>query len=74
MARTSPGPVKTFSIGFTNKNFNEAEWNGFARITANAVEPNIHEALDFLTLMQEEPFGDSSMVQTTMFPTWRPST
>src|SRR3989442_7377259 len=70
MARASSRPVKTFSIGFTNQDFNEAE---YARLDAErfgtdhhelAVEPNIHEALDFLTRMLEEPFGDSSMVLT----------
>ena len=70
MARASSGPVKTFSIGFARQDFNEAE---YARAVAErfgtehhelVVEPNIHEALDFLTRMLEEPFGDSSMVQT----------
>ena len=70
MARASSGPVKTFSIGFANQDFNEAE---YARAVAErfgtehhelVVEPNIHEALDFLTRMLEEPFGDSSMVPT----------
>ncbi len=70
MARVSSRPVKTFSIGFMNQDFNEA---GYARVVAErfgtdhhelVVEPNIHEALDFLTQRLEEPFGDSSMVPT----------
>ncbi len=70
MARASAGPVKTFSIGFRAKQFNEAE---HARLVAQKfgtehheliVDPNIEETLDFLSRMLEEPFGDSSMLPT----------
>jgi len=70
MVRASAGPVKTFSIGFRNQDFNEGE---YARIVAErfgtdhrdlVVEPNITETLDFLSHMMEEPFGDSSMIPT----------
>jgi asparagine synthase (glutamine-hydrolysing) len=70
MARASSGPVKTFSIGFGKEDFNEAEC---ARLVAKkfgtdhqefVVGPDIGATLDWLTRMQEEPFGDSSMIPT----------
>jgi len=70
MARASSGPVKTFSIGFGKEDFNEAEC---ARAVAKRfgtdhqeffVGPDIGGTLDWLTRMQEEPFGDSSMIPT----------
>jgi len=70
MARASSRPVKTFSIGFAEQDFNEA---GHARSVAEkvgtdhyefTVVPNIEEVLDKLIPMMEEPFGDSSMVPT----------
>src|SRR5205814_10122329 len=70
MARASDRPVKTFSIGFSKQDFNEAE---HARAVAAkfgtehhefTVQPDIEEVLGILTPMIEEPFGDSSMVPT----------
>jgi asparagine synthase (glutamine-hydrolysing) len=70
MARASSTPVKTFSIGFSKADFNEAE---YARIVAErfstdhhelVIDPDISETLDQLTRMMEEPFGDSSMIPT----------
>ena len=70
MARTSSGPVKTFSIGFRAEQFNEAE---YARLVAErfgtehhelVLDPNLEETLTFLSGMLEEPFGDSSMLPT----------
>jgi len=70
MARASSAPVKTFSIGFADQEFNEAM---YARAVAErfgtdhhelVVEPKIEETLEFLTCTMEEPFGDSSMVPT----------
>jgi asparagine synthase (glutamine-hydrolysing) len=70
MARVSSGPVKTFSIGFQDEDFNEAE---YARLVAQRfgtdhheliVNPNITETLEMLSRMMEEPFGDSSMIPT----------
>lgn len=70
MARASSKPVKTFSIGFSKQDFNEAE---HARAVAAkfgtehyefVVEPDIEEVLGKLIPMMEEPFGDSSMVPT----------
>jgi asparagine synthase (glutamine-hydrolysing) len=70
MARASTGPVKTFTVGFRKEDFNEAE---HARKVAErfgtehyefVVEPDIADTLERLTRMQEEPFGDSSMIPT----------
>ncbi|HEY6301518.1 MAG TPA: asparagine synthase (glutamine-hydrolyzing) [Terriglobales bacterium] len=70
MARASSGPVKTFSIGFTKDDFNEAE---YARMVARKfgtdhhemiLEPNVVETVEYLTSSLEEPFGDSSMLPT----------
>jgi len=70
MARASSAPVKTFSIGFRNQDFNEAE---YAAVVAEryktdhhelTVDPNISETLEKLSGMMEEPFGDSSMIPT----------
>ncbi len=70
MARASASPVKTFSIGFNEQQFNEAH---HARKVAHhfrtehhelLVEPNIGEVVQHLAGMMEEPFGDSSMIPT----------
>ena len=70
MARASGTRVKTFSIGFRDQNFNEGE---YARMVAErfgtdhhdlVIQPNITEALDLISHMMEEPFGDSSMIPT----------
>jgi asparagine synthase (glutamine-hydrolysing) len=70
MARASAGPVKTFSIGFRNEQFNEAK---YARIVAERfgtdhheliVDADIEQTLNYLSGMLEEPFGDSSMLPT----------
>jgi asparagine synthase (glutamine-hydrolysing) len=70
MARASSRPVKTFSIGFRDAEFNEAP---FAKIVAQAfgtdhheliLEPDVVETVQTLTRSLEEPFGDSSMLPT----------
>jgi asparagine synthase (glutamine-hydrolysing) len=70
MARASSKPVKTFSIGFSHDDFNEAH---YARMVAKhfgtehhelVVEPNVLETVETLTRSLEEPFGDSSMLPT----------
>ena len=70
MARASSKPVKTFSIGFRNEDFNEAQ---YAAIVAKhfgtdhhelVVDPDILETVEKLTSSLEEPFGDSSMLPT----------
>jgi len=70
MARASSRPVKTFSIGCRNEDFNEAQ---HARAVAKQfgtdhheliVEPDVLETVERLTSSLEEPFGDSSMLPT----------
>jgi asparagine synthase (glutamine-hydrolysing) len=70
MARLSSSPVKTFSIGFEQADFNEAE---YARLVADKfstdhheliLNPNVIETVEDLTHSLEEPFGDSSMLPT----------
>lgn len=70
MAQASSQPVKTFSIGFKNSDFDESR---YAKIVAQkfgtdhhelTIEPNLEETLDELTHSLEEPFGDSSMLPT----------
>jgi len=70
MARAMSQPVKTFSIGFRQADFNEAP---YARIVAKKfgtdhheliLDPNILETVEMLTRHMEEPFGDSSMLPT----------
>jgi asparagine synthase (glutamine-hydrolysing) len=70
MARASSKPVKTFSIGFTKDDFNEAR---YARMVAEKfgtehhemiLEPDVVQTVEHLTSSLEEPFGDSSMLPT----------
>jgi asparagine synthase (glutamine-hydrolysing) len=70
MARSSSRPVKTFSIGFRQADFNEAP---YARLVAErfgtehhelVLEPNVVETVETLTSSLEEPFGDSSILPT----------
>ena len=68
MARASSRPVKTFSIGFRNQDFDETP---HARLVAQKfktdhheliVDPDIGGTLDHLTRIMEEPFADSSIL------------
>ena len=71
MAEHSPVPVKTFSIGFTDKKFDELQ---YARIAAErnhtehheqVVSPAIEElSSTFLVNHFDEPFGDASAIPT----------
>jgi asparagine synthase (glutamine-hydrolysing) len=70
MARASSRPVKTFSIGFSYSDFDEAP---YARMVAQKfgadhhelfLEPDVVQTVDTLTGSLEEPFGDSSMLPT----------
>ena len=70
MAEHSPVPVKTFSIGFTDKRFDELE---YARIAAGrnhtehyeqVVSPAIEDVFDVLVNHFDEPFGDASAIPT----------
>jgi len=70
MARLSPRPVKTFSVGFPDRDFNEL---GYARQVASAlgtdhrelvVEPAALQIVEDLAWHLDEPFGDSSAIPT----------
>jgi asparagine synthase (glutamine-hydrolysing) len=70
MARINSGPVKTFSIDFSEQEFSEAK---HARRVARhfktehhelTVEPNFGELLQTLSVHLEEPFADSSAIPT----------
>jgi len=68
MARCSAAPVKTFSIGFRDADFDETP---HARLVAEKfgtehheliLEPDVVETTQTLARSLEEPFGDSSML------------
>ncbi|MGA7220681.1 MAG: asparagine synthase (glutamine-hydrolyzing) [Candidatus Sulfotelmatobacter sp.] len=70
MARFSSRPVKTFSIGFRQKDFDETP---YARMVAQKfdtehheliLEPDVVSSVDTLTHSLEEPFGDASALPT----------
>jgi asparagine synthase (glutamine-hydrolysing) len=70
MSLNSSQPIKTFSIGFEEKEFNELP---YARIIAERyntehhefiVKPNAVEILPKLVWQFDEPFGDSSAIPT----------
>ncbi|HAX98037.1 MAG TPA: asparagine synthase (glutamine-hydrolyzing), partial [Candidatus Atribacteria bacterium] len=70
MAKLSKNPVKTFSIGFEEKEFDELS---YARLVSNhfgtehhefIVKPNAVEILPKLVWHYNEPFADSSAIPT----------
>ncbi len=70
MAKMSSNPVKTFSIGFEEKDFDELP---YAKLVANhfgtehhefVVRPNAIEVLPKLVWHYNEPFADSSAIPT----------
>jgi asparagine synthase (glutamine-hydrolysing) len=70
MARISSEPVKTFSIGFSDQDFNELN---YARRVSQQfgtdhheliVEPNVLGLIDDIAWYLDEPFGDSSAIPT----------
>jgi asparagine synthase (glutamine-hydrolysing) len=70
MARYTPQPVKTFSIGFREDSYNELK---YARAAATkfgtdhhefVVTPDICEIVDELVWHFDEPFADSSAIPT----------
>jgi asparagine synthase (glutamine-hydrolysing) len=70
MARQSPNPVKTFSIGFEESKYNELE---YAALVARSYGTDHHELVvrpDAVGLVEklvhhfDEPFGDSSAIPT----------
>jgi asparagine synthase (glutamine-hydrolysing) len=72
MAKLSSRPVKTFSIGFSDPEYNELE---HARTVARqfqtehhelVLEPNVLDVIDDIAWYLDEPFGDSSAIPTYM--------
>ena len=72
MAAISTSPIKTFSIGFREQEFDELP---FARLVAKrfgtdhhelVLEPDVMGLLDHLAWDLDEPFGDASAIPTYM--------
>jgi asparagine synthase (glutamine-hydrolysing) len=70
MAKHSQTPVKTCTVGFTDKAYNEAE---FAKTIADkyqtehhefTVHQNVSESLEHIVSFFDEPFADPSLVPT----------
>jgi asparagine synthase (glutamine-hydrolysing) len=70
MARASSRPIKTFSVGFLEKDYSELD---YARLVARAygtdhheivLEPDVLPSLEDLIWHLDEPFGDSSAIPT----------
>jgi len=70
MARASSRPVKTFSIGFRQKDFDETP---YARLVAEKfgtehheliLEPDVVSSVETITRSLEEPFADASALPT----------
>jgi asparagine synthase (glutamine-hydrolysing) len=72
MAGLSSGPVKTFTVGFEEKQFSELD---HARAVANkfgtehhelVLKPDVVSVLEDLSWHLDEPFGDASAIPTYM--------
>lgn len=72
MSRLTARPIKTFSIGFPEKRYNEAP---YARRVAEEfgtdhreliLEPHTFELVEDIAWFLDEPFGDSSAIPTYM--------
>lgn len=72
MAAVAPEPVRTFSIGFREREYDELD---YARLAARAfgtrhreqvLDPDALEILEELAWFLDEPFGDSSAIPTFM--------
>lgn len=72
MSRLMPEPVKTFSIGFSEQDYDELR---YARKVARTfgtdhhelvIDTNVLEVIDDLAWYLDEPFGDSSAIPTYM--------
>jgi asparagine synthase (glutamine-hydrolysing) len=72
MARLSPRPVKTFSIGFAEEDYDELR---YARLVARAfgtehhelvLEPDVLSVIEDVAWHLDEPFGDPSAIPTYM--------
>jgi len=72
MSKLTSRPVKTFSIGFPDQEYNELNYARFVakRLGTDhhelVLEPNALEILEDLTWHLDEPFGDSSAIPTFM--------
>lgn len=70
MAQMCPEPIRTFSIGFEEEEYDETKFAKLVsrrygtRHTVFVVKPNIHEILDDLVWHYNEPFADSSAIPT----------
>ena len=73
MARASSTPIRTFSIGFDEADFDELAYARQVRVaTARrtpeyVVKPDAIEVLPRLAWQLDEPFADSSVIPTYMF-------
>jgi asparagine synthase (glutamine-hydrolysing) len=72
MAHQAAGPIKTFSIGFEDADYNEL---AYARLVAErlgaehhalVLDPDVRSSLDEIAWYLDEPFGDSSAIPTYM--------
>ncbi len=72
IARLTTGPIKTFSIGFSDQDYNELH---YARLVAErfstdhhelVLEPDVLSVVDDLAWYLDEPSGDSSAIPTYM--------
>ena len=70
MAKHAQGRVKTFSIGFEEKSYNELD---HARVVADhfdtdhhelVVRPDVSDLFDLVSRQFDEPFGDASAIPT----------
>ncbi len=70
MAHGMDAPVKTFSIGFGDKSYDETAYaeqiaaRYGADHTARQVDPDSFDLVDRLAALYDEPFGDSSAIPT----------
>lgn len=68
MARHQTAPVKTFSIGFKEKSYDELVYTRLVAKRFDAdhheliVEPHLHNILSDLIWVLDEPFGDTSAI------------
>ena len=73
LQKTSKTPLKTFTIGFKEKNYNEAtfakeiaEYLGTEHTEYYCTKDDMLEVIKDLPTMYDEPFGDSSAIPTLL--------